>query len=307
MRFIILSILVCCLSACKFSESDQKQPSLPFQSETLDYHLSVPVDPKGLMVFFSSYGSNPTIVARETKIDDLLYEHQYAIMIMNFNERLFLNLDEYHYLDSTINDVVNQYQLPEEYVYFTGFSSGGNVALSFGIWAEKRNEAFIHPRGIIVCDAPVDLARLYHNQERVIERNIHKGAVEEAHYVIEYLEKKLGHPDTQKEEYYKYSPYVSMGGYQNNTKYLLAYALLFYSEPDLEWHRMNRGIELEEINSYQIDNLCHSLTYFGHHNVEHVKTKNKGYRNMGQRHPHAWSIMDEKEILEWIQKQRGRG
>ncbi|MDX6747060.1 hypothetical protein SHK09_09685 [Polaribacter sp. PL03] len=39
---------------------------------------------------------------------------------------------------------------------------------------------------------------------------------------------------------------------------------------------------------------------FGGDNIKLINTKNRGYRANGERHPHSWSIVDEKDLINWI-------
>jgi hypothetical protein len=41
---------------------------------------------------------------------------------------------------------------------------------------------------------------------------------------------------------------------------------------------------------------------YGKGNVSYIKTEDRGYRASGDRHPHSWALVDEKDLIEWILK-----
>ena len=38
----------------------------------------------------------------------------------------------------------------------------------------------------------------------------------------------------------------------------------------------------------------------GNPRVDLIETENRGYQANGERHPHSWAIVDEKELIRWI-------
>jgi hypothetical protein len=39
----------------------------------------------------------------------------------------------------------------------------------------------------------------------------------------------------------------------------------------------------------------------GNKRAEFMQSFKTGYRSNGQRHPHSWSIVDEKELIVWME------
>lgn len=74
----------------------------------------------------------------------------------------------------------------------------------------------------------------------------------------------------------------------------------FYSEPDTLWWKQNRMADFDQMNAYYLERLSRLLKKSGFKQVEYIATENKGYRANGERHPHSWSIVDKKELIEWI-------
>lgn len=74
-----------------------------------------------------------------------------------------------------------------------------------------------------------------------------------------------------------------------------------YTEPDLKWWKENRKNDFEDLNAFYIEKLSDILkSEFGNKNVELIKTENKGYRANGERHPHSWAIVNEKDLMIWM-------
>jgi hypothetical protein len=56
-----------------------------------------------------------------------------------------------------------------------------------------------------------------------------------------------------------------------------------------------------DLNAFYIKKLSEKLKLeFGNKNIELIETQNKGYWANGDRHPHSWSIIDEKDLIKWI-------
>ena len=73
-----------------------------------------------------------------------------------------------------------------------------------------------------------------------------------------------------------------------------------YTEPDTLWWQQNRMAAYEQTNAFYIKNLAESLKAKQFKDVVYIATENKGYRANGERHPHSWSIVDEKNLMQWI-------
>ena len=51
---------------------------------------------------------------------------------------------------------------------------------------------------------------------------------------------------------------------------------------------------------FTLKNYQKLKTEFGNKNIELIKTENKGYRANGERHPHSWAIVNEKDLINWM-------
>jgi hypothetical protein len=56
-----------------------------------------------------------------------------------------------------------------------------------------------------------------------------------------------------------------------------------------------------DLNAFYIKKLSEKLKLeFGNKNIELIETQNRGYRANGDRHPHSWSIVNKKELINWM-------
>ena len=121
-------------------------------------------------------------------------------------------------------------------------------------------------------------------------------------FVIDYaLENDLGgSPEESLDAYINYSPYSYIADDGGNAKYYSNIAIRTYTEPDVNWWIANRGKDYYGMNSVDKAGLINQLRILGNDNAELITTTDKGYRPNGGRHPHSWSIVDEKELVDWF-------
>lgn len=79
-------------------------------------------------------------------------------------------------------------------------------------------------------------------------------------------------------------------------------AIRVYSEPDVHWWMENRGKDYYDMNTTDAAALVNALRLQGHKEAELILTRDKGFRPDGSRHPHSWSIVDEKALISWFLK-----
>ena len=56
------------------------------------------------------------------------------------------------------------------------------------------------------------------------------------------------------------------------------------------------------MNAIDLAGLINQLKILGGKKAELITTIEKGYGDDGSRHPHSWSIVDEKELIEWFNR-----
>lgn len=99
------------------------------------------------------------------------------------------------------------------------------------------------------------------------------------------------------------SPFTLKTQNIDNLKGLENLKIRFYTEPDLEWWKENANNDYEDLNAFYIEKLSEKLkTEFGKNNIDLIKTENKGYRTNGKKHPHSWSIVNKKDLINWMKE-----
>lgn len=286
---------------CKAFQVKNEQPYRT--KETEHYELIIPKGKQnGVLILFPGYPEIPLIVKSEFKIIEPAVKEGISVALMKFNQRIWLEDNEKDKLTAILNQMFEDNGLEKENIYIGGFSSGGNVSLLISNHLMKSGKG-IKPEGVFIIDSPVDLLGLYENAKRNIRRNISSVSVQESQMIIDQFESKFGKPENGIEQYQKYSVYNMKTQNTNNLSHLKDVKIRLYTEPDTLWWRENRMNEYEEMNAYFIKNLSDQLVEKFGSQVEYIPTENRGYRSNGERHPHAWSIVDVNDLILWIREE----
>ena len=302
---IIIILLLSSIYAC----TNQTPRSLPNNNSVQEnipsnvYELIQPdEEPEGLLILFGGYPEKPSDIKREFPIVELAKENRVALLLMNFNGRLWLEETEKHYLEKVLKQAIKQNQISTDNIYLGGFSSGGNVSLILTNYLIDT-ESVLKPKGVFIVDSPIDLLELYHCSQRNVERNFSIGSVNESKMIIASFDEHFGLQENGMGQYKRYSPYLYSSGNIKNLKALKDTKIRFYTEPDTLWWKENRKNEYEDMNAYYIKKLALELeSAFKSGKIELIETQNKGIRANGYRHPHSWSIVDKEDLIDWILK-----
>lgn len=290
---VILILFIFFILSCKtYNEKE-------FKINSEHYELLVPEKHKELLILFPSFGGNNESVKNESNLVNYALENRISILIFKINTSLFFDSKGKLNFSKLTSMIIKENNLNPNKIYLGGFSAGGNLALQLGKSFTESNSKISNPKGIFVVDSPVDLLKLYQNSKK--RAQIEKPeANSESDFIIEYLEVMIGKPERDIELFKEFSPYLDTLKYIENVKFKDT-KLLFYTEPARKFNLLNYNRTFEETNSYQIKNLHNELKKNGLIS-KYIETENKGYRKNGNRNPHSWSIIDEKEIIDWIKK-----
>ena len=79
-----------------------------------------------------------------------------------------------------------------------------------------------------------------------------------------------------------------------------------YTEPDIMFF-LEQVTDLYSLNALDVIFAINELRAMGNEQAELIVTSGKGYRPDlgGMRLPHAWSIVDEPELADWIEQKIG--
>ncbi|MFT4537004.1 MAG: hypothetical protein ACI9P5_004382 [Saprospiraceae bacterium] len=297
---VVLFVLVACSNNKGVKQKEQSAPPESTKIVSDDYELIIPNKQDGLLILFPCFPCNAENTRTEFNIINIAIDNNITVLLLNFNQHLWLSKAEKKDLEKIIFNAVSQNSINTDNTYIGGFSGGGNVSLLLADYL-KSTESAIQPKGLFIVDSPIDLLALYKNAQKTIEKNVSEIAVQEANWIVETFDSEFGVGDTAFINYNNKSPYLSETNSTNNLSNLKNLKIRLYSEPDTLWWKVNRQAEYENMNAYYIEQLSNDLSkLYGEDNVAYIKTKNRGYRANGDRHPHSWAIIDEKDLVNWI-------
>ena len=302
-RLLILSILFvfgACLPNKDVKQDEKKKNSKTTNFVSENYELIIPNKQDAFLILFPCFPCNAENTRTQFNIIEIASANNITVLLMNFNQHLWLSNSDKKDLEKIIMDAVNQYAIKIDNTYIGGFSSGGNVTLLLTDYL-KLTESSIQPKGLFITDSPVDLLGLYESSQKAIKKNISVPAIQEASWIVEMFNLEFGIGDTSFTNYENKSPYFSKTNSTKNISNLNDLKIRLYSEPDTLWWKQNRQAEYEDMNAYHLEQLANDLgKLYGVEHVTYIETKNRGYRANGNRHPHSWAIIDEKDLVNWI-------
>jgi len=302
-RLLVIPFIFIISISCNKEGKEQTKKTLKTEFEEVkndDYELSKPTkNIKSVLVLFGGYPEKAEDIKREFKILEIAKENRIAVVLMNYNQKLWLDENEKQILAEQLQNIFKENNLPRTKSYFGGFSSGGNLALLISDFLTQQNSD-LRPKGVFIIDSPVDLIALYKSSEKNIEQNFSEPSVQESTWLIKTLGRKFGNPHDSISSYEKHSVYTSETDNIDNLKHLRNTKIRFYTEPDTIWWKENRMASFDQMNAFYLKQLYETLQELGFGQVEYIPTENKGYRANGERHPHSWAIVDKKELIKWM-------
>jgi len=120
---------------------------------------------------------------------------------------------------------------------------------------------------------------------------------DEARMVVALLDSTLGSPADSLANYERAAPLLNSSASVAPLKDL---PIRFYTEPDTAWWRANRDDSYEELNAFAMKRIHVTLVAVGNARAEYITTAGRGVQH-GNRHPHAWSIVEERELVRWME------
>jgi hypothetical protein len=314
---IIFFVITCLLTQIVVSgQTRQKvivQTSDPYNlyytddadSSGLFYIKYVPkIKPKAIIVILPGGGETVGMVEKQITLHTMAAKKGYLVIIPSINWGTIKYHPEYKFLESIFKQLIHEYTVPKENFILGGYSGGAMLSLSYAIRAHKyKDSTLIVPKAVFGVDPPVDFAHLWKHCENDVLRNFSEPAINEGKWIMQsYTENFGGSPDQYPQEYVKYSIYSHKEKDGGNAKNLLTTPLLFYTEPGIEWEMKNRRRDVYDLNCTDLSAMINLLHLQGHKSAELVITHNKGKRLGGYIHPHSWSIMNNQQVLDWIEK-----
>jgi hypothetical protein len=304
--FSILAVLLCVQS---ISGQTYRYVYNNLEDKTQDCYLEVLPETKpykGLII--RDFSRLPDTANKSPySFTDLALERGFVVLFVttsNTFPELYFNDNKPEVLDAMVAKVIEKNNLPKQNIFIGGISASGTRALRYAQYCNQgKSKNKIEIAGVFAVDSPLDMERFYRSSKHILERNAENGMLWEANLMIELLDKQMGgSPDASPKEYQKASVYSYSLPDGGNAKLLLKTPLLIYHEPDVDWWLAERSATLYDINSFDIVAFVGELHSQGNDDVTLKTTTGKGLDREGKRKPHSWSIVDEVELINWIEK-----
>jgi hypothetical protein len=205
-------------------------------------------------------------------------------------------------MNGLIAEVLDKYEIQGRRVAIGGFSAGGIGAMRYTQFCIKSKRKTKAPVATFAVDSPLDYERWFLAAELELKRLALAGRDNaEDQSAVHYLRKEFGGSPTEAGAAYRGQSVVSTlvpdGG---NACVLKNTPVRIYIEPDLKWRLENWNQDVYGSNLPDATALINVLRLLGNNNAELITTSGAGYRRDGSRNPHSWSIVDERELAQWL-------
>lgn len=255
---------------------------------------------KGVVVFFD--GNLDTV--NKPPIVDLAFKDELAVLFVTTNNPVEFLFEELKMkeLEGYVQEAITKYNIPKDNILYCGMSLAGTRALKLAAFSQTLQSTYkLMPKAIAICDAPLDMVRNYHECKKASDLNLNPVGASESEWVSSYIRSNLkGTPEEALNVYISYSPFCYTAENGGNARAFKNIYLRCYTEPDVNWWIENRGRDYYGMNAIDLAALVNQLKILGGKKAELITTTGKGFRGDGSRHPHSWSIVDEKELIEWF-------
>lgn len=310
--FLILTLFINFSSFCQgfkkvnLKKSDTANLYINDEDSTMLYYLKLipPGDVKGAIVIFPSGGETTEDLLKQITIPSLAYEKGIATIIPSINWGTENRTEEIELLNTIFTEIIRVHKIPKENFILGGLSNGGMISLIYAQQSVKdTSSTLLKPKGVFGLDVPLDKAHLYAYCEREIKRNFSQLGIGEARWILNNFHDTYGgSPEEYPEKYIEASIYsngIENGG---NAVYLKEIPIRMYTDLDVQWLLTERRRDLYDWNGTDIVALINDLTLMGNTDANVIISMGKGIRLDGTKHPHSWSIMDNQDCFNWIEK-----
>ncbi|MBK9274265.1 MAG: hypothetical protein IPM49_06975 [Flavobacteriales bacterium] len=275
----------------------------PNEIHAADYDLLIPAEQdlsllseKALLNLFPCFPCDAADTRSESPIADTAVANGIAVLMMNFNQHILMSDAEKRDVLDTIAAAVKAHGVDATNTFIGGFSSGGNVSVLLAKELVRAPRPGIGLEGVFAVDSPLDLVHLYECSQLDLAKSSFPEYKDEARYVLAFLDSTLGSPADSIANYERAAPLLNSSSSVAPLKEL---PIRFYTEPDTAWWRTNRDDSYEELNAFAMKRIHDTLVAVGNARAEYIATEGRGMQH-GNRHPHAWSIVEENELVDWI-------
>lgn len=246
------------------------------------------------MLLLPGFGESPQNVLEAS---DLPYEAAksgmavFVPILQNGIESYSFSAESQAALHGIVEDIRTRYDLGDTDWCVGGFSMGGAAAVKYA-----ESSAANPPVCVFAIDSPLDYERFRYATARDVE--VYKKGIADGDSIYVQLLNDIT-------PLVKDSPYLLSDTAHNAILPLKNLPVRYYIEPAVQWWLDNRNTDVLGLNILDGTAFINDLRLIGNDRAELIVTSGKGFRNKGKTyHPHSWTIVDTKDLLEWIQKSR---
>jgi hypothetical protein len=283
----------------------------PTDTLAYGYKLFLPAgQPRGLVVIGANYGNTYVdLEYQQAQIGALLQARGVASIHVNNTpwRNNYFNSSVLAAYDTIIGTVMSEHRIPAGRVILGGMMMGGTFALKYAQrCAEGACPAENVPRGVFALDPILDFTRFWRAYEVYLRRP--GGAPRTRALVKGSIERELGGtPDQLPEVYASNSVYVHFDVNGGRAALLRNTPVRLYMEPDVLWYMNNFDDDLITSNAADIAGLALFLRRIGNTRAELITPSGRSLLPDGRPSPHAWRMIDEPALVEWIVALLGAG
>jgi hypothetical protein len=273
-----------------------------FKTANNCYRLYKPADPaRGLVVMLPYYGSDANEFS-SVALPGLLAKKNVVTMVVSASG--YLVDDDLVTLKGLIGEVVQELNIPAGRLVIGGISAGGTGAVRYSEYCISGHcDVRSRPVAIFSVDAPLDFESWWNREKLNLRRGNPKSGLEESQAILDALRSAMGGSPTQVRQVYRgRSPFLASEKDGGNARLLKKVLIRLYTEPDVVWWIENTGCDYYTLNAIDQAALVLQLRALGNTQAELITTTGKGFRPPGTRNPHSWTIVDEPDLADWIEK-----
>lgn len=255
----------------------------------------------GALVLLAGFGQISEATPPETKLHNIAYANNILTVFYAGGNKLYADSITQAKLSKVINDIIKRYKVNKNNFVLGGYSAGGMLAMRYVELCYEFPDKFpIQAKGIFTVDSPIDIFTIYELLEESAKNNYSELAVEEAVRAMGYIKNDYGIPRENVSTYAKLTAFSMNKNYGQNEQFLKNVAVRTYHDVDIAWRIKNRNQTVHLSNYEMTAELINRLVLMGNKRAEFMQSFQTGYRSNGQRHPHSWSIVNEVELIHWM-------
>jgi hypothetical protein len=218
---------------------------------------------------------------------------------------LFFNEKSLQFIETTLNKVFKENILPQKNIFLLGIMTSGHRALKYIEYCQKNNSAFKSEiTGVVLCESALDWVRQWYEGQKQVRDSLTEVGHFEGKLVTYLFEKHLKcNPITNMDKMVKFSPYSY---FDTKMKHIQSYknlAVRAYTFADIDYWFSAPGKGVYDSNYPDMSGIINELKLAGNKKAELVVFQKENKTGLHAKQSSTWSMVDKKELLEWITKQ----